>query len=57
MSECDKPLHVCCRHPKYDPPGQNQDTETNQPFPAPVPCENNGDINDVSDVIVKFVRE
>jgi len=28
VSECDKPLHVCCRHPKYDPPGPDPTRST-----------------------------
>lgn len=49
MSECDKPLHVCCRHPKYDPPGQPDDPGTKGPIsstPPSVPCKETDDIND-----------
>ena len=30
VSECDKPLHVCCRNPKYDHPGST--TRGNEPI-------------------------
>ena len=31
VSECDKPLHVCCRHPNYDPPGLTPGDNPNEP--------------------------
>jgi len=46
VSECDKPLHVCCRHPNYDPPGPQGPEEGPSDLPPSVPCEDNGDIND-----------
>ena len=44
LSECDKPLHSCCRHPKYDPPGSLPRRTTTRD------CNTRGDINDVSSI-------
>jgi len=43
VSECDKPLHVCCRHPNYDPPGLTPGDNPNEPIDTGN-C-NNEDIN------------